>query len=103
MTDVKFTSRLPTPKHYLLCRDYGNKLSRIKLSKPPFSCYVYPSTVLYSLRTPSRITITFVAKLAGGKRFRLVDSEKRGDVAGFNGRQGRKALLFTRLVSFAWM
>jgi hypothetical protein len=39
--------------------------------------------------------------LADGKRFGLVDSGKRGDAAGFNGRRERKALPFTGLVSVA--
>ena len=54
-------------------------------------------------RTPSRITNKFVTKFAGGKRFGLVDSGKRGDAVGFNGRRERKALPFTGFVSVAVM
>jgi hypothetical protein len=49
------------------------------------------------------MTKTFVTKLAGGKRFGLVDSGKRRDAAGFNGREKRKVLPFTGLFSVAAM
>jgi hypothetical protein len=68
---------------------------------PAVTCYC--SSVLPTLRTPSRWTNAFATKWAGGKRFGLVDSGKRGDAAGFKGRRERKALPFTGLVSVASM
>jgi len=66
MTDFTFSSRLHSPRHHLRYCNYGNKLSWVDFSKLPSSCYVYPSSVFYTFRTPSCITNTFMRKLAGG-------------------------------------